>query len=169
MEDIGTFEILAEVSIGLAGFGSIAVILGQGRREMAPADRFRVLGLYVATLGAMFLALLPIGLAHTRGGQVLLWQLSSAAMIVYIFIAMALILWFRRDLPPEHHGGRVLMGSIGVTTVINAAAQLQNMTGIFHVPGPSPYYFGVIWFLGLGCVFFLRLIFHQPRETGKDS
>ena len=170
MGSISTFEILAEVSIGLAGFGSIAIVLAQGRREMRPEDRFRALGLYFSSLGALFLALLPIGIAHTHADEILLWQLSSSAMAVYIvFITLAIVRMRARYLPQEHYGGPLLTAFITITTIINLAAQMINVAAWPHVPHASPYYFGVIWFLGYGCIFFMRLMFHQPRENSDED
>ena len=165
MAGIGTFEILAEVSIGLAGFGSIAVVLAQGRRDMEPADRFRTLGLYMTSLGALFLALLPIGISHMRVEERGIWQASSAALAVYlIWLTVMVLVLRRRYLPKIHYGGPVLVTVVVVTTVINLVAQVLNVGAWTHPPNPSPYFFGVVWVMGYGCIFLIRLIFHRPED-----
>ena len=61
-----SFEILAEVAIGIAGFGSIAIVPGRNRAAWETAGFFRTSVLTMSSLGALFLALLPIGLATTQ-------------------------------------------------------------------------------------------------------
>ena len=74
---MGSFEILAEVAIGIAGFGSLAIVLGRDREGWESADAFRTAGLFLASLGGLFLALLPIGLATTQLAATSIWRASS--------------------------------------------------------------------------------------------
>ena len=77
--NVDSFEILAEVAIGIAGFGSIAIVLGQNRDRWEPADFYRTSSLFGASLGALFLALLPIGLATTQLAPEWIWRTSSGS------------------------------------------------------------------------------------------
>ena len=62
MIDTGAFQSLAEFGIALAGFTSVVVVFSRRDGEFHPADRFRILTALVPSLGAAFLALVPVGL-----------------------------------------------------------------------------------------------------------
>ena len=159
-----SFEILAEVAIGIAGFGSIAIVLGRDRTGWESAGFFRTSSLFLASLGALFLALLPIGLATTRLATEWIWRTSSGVMLVYVLVfSLILLRWRRRYLDRELWFGPTLFSLVASTTVANALAQLLNSSGVAFEPNPACYFFGVVWFLLYGCLLLMRIVFLEPR------
>ncbi len=158
-----SFEILAEVAIGIAGFGSIAIVLGRDRTGWESADFFRTSSLFLASLGALFLALLPIGLATTQLVTEWIWRASSGVMLAYLLVFSVILLrWRRRYLDRELWFGPLLLSLVVATTVANALAQILNSSGVVFEPNPACYFFGVVWFLLYGCLLLMRIVFLRP-------
>lgn len=161
--NVGSFEILAEVAIGVAGFGSLAIVLGRDRAGWESADFFRTASLFLSSLGALFLALLPIGLATTELAAESVWRASSAVMFVYIIVFSSILFrWRRRHLRRELWFGPVLYSLVVTTTGVNFLAQMLNASGMAFEPGPTACFFGVVWFLLYGCVLLMRIVFLRP-------
>ena len=159
-----SFEILAEVAIGVAGFGSIAIVLARDRVGWQSADFFRTAALLLSSLGALFMALLPIGLATAELANEWIWRPSSLIMSAYIIAFSTVSLrWRRRHLDPEHWFGPTLFAIIGVTVVANLIAQVMNFLGLLFPPNPTIYFFGVVWFLGYACLMLARIVFMRPE------
>lgn len=158
-----SFEILAEVAIGIAGFGSIAIVLGRDGREWEPADFFRTSSLFLASFGALFLALLPVGLATTGLAPEWIWRLSSAVMLAYIATFSVLMFrWRTRYLDRSLWFGPIMISMVVATTVANIVAQVMNVGGFAFEPGPACYFFGIIWFLLYSCTLLMRIVFIRP-------
>ena len=158
-----SFEILAEVAVGVAGFGSIAIVLVRDRAGWQSADFFRTAALLLSSLGALFLALLPIGLATTELATEWIWRSSSLIMSAYIIAFSTILLrWRQRHLDPEHWFGPVLFAVVSVTSAINLLAQVMNFVGLPFSPNAASYFFGVVWFLGYACLMLVRIVFLRP-------
>lgn len=159
------FEILAEVAIGLAGFGSIAIVLGRDRGEWDSSDFYRTSSLFMSSFGALFLALLPVGLATSQLAPEWIWRVSSSVMLVYIItFSLILMRWRRRYLERELWFGPVLFSLIASTTAANALAQTLNALGLAFGSSPACYFFGVVWFLLYGCILLMRIVFYRPQQ-----
>ena len=162
---MGSFEILAEIAIGLAGFGTIAIVLSRDPTRWDSADFFRTAALFLSSLGALFLALLPIGLATAALPDVLLWQISSAVMATFIIIYSVILLRLRRQhLERSHWFGPALLSTIFITTVLNLFAQVLNSSGLLFEPNATCAFFGIVWFLMYACLMLVRIVFLPPRS-----
>jgi hypothetical protein len=117
----------------------------------------------MTSLGALFLALLPVGLLHAIPSPELTWRLASAAMGIYLVIMTAVLLRMRnRLLPRSLWFGRVFVLVVVVSSIGTSLLQILNATGLLYAPGLASYYFGVLWFIAYACVFFLRIVFVRP-------
>ncbi|MFQ5471423.1 MAG: hypothetical protein ACE5FA_00880 [Dehalococcoidia bacterium] len=158
-----SFETLAEIAIGLAGFGTIAIVLSRDSRRWSSADFFRTAALFLSSLGALFLSLLPIGLATAALPDMLLWRISSAVMAVFIVVFSAILLDLRRKhLERALWFGPVLLATISISTVTNLCAQALNSTGFLFEPNATIAFFGIVWFLMYGCLMLVRIVFLPP-------
>ena len=160
-----SFGILAEVAIGIAGFGSVAIVLGRDHAGWKPAEFFRTASLFLASLGALFLAILPIGLATSKLAPDRIWQVSSAVMLTYIAIfSVLMIRWRRRYLDRELWVGPILFSLLVGTTGANILAQALNLSSVVFQPNSTCYFFGVVWFLSYGCLLLMRIVFIPPSQ-----
>ena len=165
MTAVGSFEILAEIAIGLAGFGTIAIVLARDPTRWGSADFFRTAALFLSSLGALFLALLPIGLATAALPDVVVWRTSSGVMAAFIVVFSAILLLLRRQhLERALWFGPSLLATISITTVVNLCAQILNSGGFLFEPNATCAFFGIVWFLMYACLVLARIVFLPPES-----
>ena len=162
---MGSFEILAEVAVGLAGFGTIAIVLARDPTRWDSADFFRTAALFLSSLGALFLALLPIGLATAGLSEGVLWRTSSAVMALFIVAFAAILLRLRRRyLESARWFGPALFATVSITAVLNLFAQVLNSSGLLFGPNATCAFFGIVWFLMYACLMLARIVFLSPES-----
>jgi len=160
---VGSFDILAEIAVGLAGFGTIAIVLAGDPKRWGSADFFRSAGLFLSSLGALFLALLPIGLATTSLPDVSVWRVSSAAVAIFIVAQSVILVRLRqKHLERALWLGPVLGAMIVVTTLVNLSTQILNSGGFLFEPNAACAFFGIAWFLMFACLMLVRIVFLPP-------
>ena len=162
------FATLAEVAVGVAGFGSVAIVLAR-EEGWSGSDLFRVSSFLMASLGALLLSLLPIGLAGSSLSDTAALQLTSAALLVFSGAFMTVNLRMRRrHLDPSLYFGTGLMLLLGVTAVLNVGAQLASVAGPWVGSVAAPF-FGVVWILGYACLVLVRILFFRPSPNKESS
>jgi hypothetical protein len=162
-----TLLTLAEVSIGLAGFAGIVVVFGRGPGALPPADSLRLAALVGASLGTLFLSLMPIVLNALGLSEPELWQWSSAIMVIFAVPAHVIgLLRIRRiasemlEVVPFH------LIAVGVFLLLgNLAAQVCNSVGAPWLPSFGVYLSGLILYLGFAAFQFARLLFVRPGRS----
>lgn len=164
MVDTGAFQSLAEFGIALAGFTSIVVVFGRRDGQFHPADRFRILSALVPSLGASFLALLPVGLELTGLSPSAVWRVSSLVLVVAVVSDSWLSERRRRRLPADAIAllSPRLTHFFRALRLLSFLAGLLNATGMFFAPQPGAYFFAVLCPLMLGAVVFVRMVFVRP-------
>ena len=165
MTDMGSFEILAEIAIGLGGFGTIAIVLARDPARWGPADFFRTAALFLSSFGALFLALLPIGLATAALPDVVLWRVSSAVMTAFIVAFFVIVVLLRRrHLERAQWVGPSMGAAVSVTALVNLGAQILNSGGFLFEPNATCAFFGIVWFLMFACFILARIVFPSPES-----
>ncbi len=90
MESASILQTIAEVAVGLAGFGGIAAGLGyRTRGRWSEQDRLRLVGMVANSLAVVFGCLLPYAVHHL--GVQHPWSLSGAVLA----LAPAWFLWLQ--------------------------------------------------------------------------
>ena len=159
MEGADSLQTLAEVSVALAGFSSLLVVLRRApSTPWSPgegSDLFIVVG---GSLMVLVFALLPLPVHHFGASDATVWTVSSAALATGILLAYAAVMHRRRQLlragiTPDHpHVARV-----AVQAPLALVAILALSAADLLVPrGPGPYLLVLILFLALAS---LPLIF----------
>jgi hypothetical protein len=162
--DSSAFQSLAEFGIALAGFTSVVVVFSRRDGQFHPADRFRILTALVPSLGAAFLALVPVGLDLMGLSPSAVWRVSSLVLVAAVAAE-----WVQGEirlhrLPPE----ALAILSFHIASFIRAlrvfalAAGLLNASGILFAPQPGAYFFAVLCPLLIGTVAFVRMVFVRP-------
>jgi len=82
MDQLGSFETLAEIALGLAGFSGVVVAVSDRPVQHERSDSLRILSLLTLSLGGLVLALLPSGLALAEVSWATIWRGGSAAAAV---------------------------------------------------------------------------------------
>jgi hypothetical protein len=162
--DSGAFQSLAEFGIALAGFTSIVIIFGRRDGALHPADRFRILIALVPSLGAAFLALVPVGLDLTGLPPSSVWRLSSLVLVAAVVSDEVHGEIQLRRLSAEARAilSSRLTGFFRALRLFAVVAGLLNATGILFAPQPGAYFFAVLCPLLMGAVVFVRTVFVRP-------
>ena len=164
------FSTLAEVAVGLAGFGSIAIVLAR-EEGWSGSDLFRISSFLMASLGALFLALLPIGLAQSALSEAAIWRITSGVAGLAGLTLMFVNLRMRaRYLDPSLYLGPALTALITVTVTAVVIAQGFNIAATGAAPSATAPFFGVVWLLAYACLVLVRVLFFRPgRNLSEDS
>lgn len=141
------------------------MVLRRGGEQFHPADRFRVFNALVPSILVGFLALVPIGLAVLGVEEQQLWRGVS---VLFVLVAVALSITIRRRmraLPAEAR--QIISGPVAATNFVavslsTAACLVHGTTGLLGPPQGGPYFFGLVVFLGIGAMAFVRLVFVRP-------
>jgi hypothetical protein len=163
-----SLSILAEISVGLAGFSSIVVAF---RRSSAHApwsrgDVFRFQDMLESSLVAALLAILPAALRGLGLDEPDLWPFVSA--LFFVFVVFNTIRRVRQlsRLPAGALSNPLVVFFLIMLAVV-AAVQLLNVLGWIVPEGPGPYLFGATWYTIYAGFMFYRLII-LPISTQPD-
>jgi hypothetical protein len=151
--------VLAEISVGLAGFSSVVVVFRRRSSSGAwrPEDAFRFKVMLEAGLVAGLFAILPGAVSGLGLGPGRMWPFLSALLLAYVTFDV-----LRRGrqvtrLPPDS----LRRGLVGLVTVGNLAVigvQALNLANWLVPRGPGPYLFGVTWLTAYSGLTFYRLV-----------
>ena len=162
----GSFEIFAEVGIGLAGFSGLIMALRKDPGPLDDVQKFRMGLLFLLAFGATFLSFLPsmyvsMGIPDDR-----VWVVAALSMLLYSVILMRW--WFWRShrfakLVPEIFNWYVFTAmSVGHVSVI--FLQLCVAFGMLSDRASGIYMFGLAWYLVHAAQQFARMLFIHPRS-----
>jgi len=152
--------VIAEVSIGLAGFAGVFVVLTR-TGSFAPPERVRLQFLLYTSLGAMFLAMVPYAVFAGSWSEDIAWTVLGVLVTVHTaflapFLARAFLL--RRDYP-ELFTVRIMsvQGSqIVASFVVAVCVLLVPLENKF-----SFYLAALLLLLAQATVVFTRLLFYR--------
>ena len=98
MENQGFLLAIAQIAVALAGFSGLVVATrGASPRGWTRRDNWSLAGMFGASLGALFLALLPILLFFLRLRPEVVWTVASVFMAAFMVVfALTMTLSSRR-------------------------------------------------------------------------
>ena len=151
MEEIDVLLTVAEIGVALAGFASLATVIGHRYKNTAPlVNALRLRGLLDAGLSAMVLALFAVLLLKIGGSSAWVWQGSSAAGVCIV----ATIGWaalrrekLRHHLPGYKKPVAVFVFSLVGVAFVGFALNSVGLTGNYGFQ----VYFGILCLLLLIC------------------
>ena len=166
---IESLSTIALISVGLAGFAGVAVTLGRGPGRWAAADAVRIRALLHGAFGALFAALIPIGLSLAGVSEAVSVRCGSIGLFLTLVSWVITFHWnTRRTLRVDEESRLVLDIRVGIAiiamTVLVAIAQLAVGLGLAGSVGPGFFFFGLVAFLGYVALGFVRLIFVRPSD-----
>ena len=166
MPEEGILIGIAEISIALTGFAGVVVVLG--RRASGPwpeVDQFRLRSLIENGLIALLAALLPFAVQQFSENPTVIWGISSAifgaAGAVHAFVvqgrrASRIRAQLEAD-SDERFRNLWLWGLVPLSALVHLCL-LLNAFGLFFPRTFGPYLFGLLWYLIIGSIFFVRLV-----------
>lgn len=156
-------QLIVEASLALAGFASIVVALSEGGiSKLSDVQRLNLVNLLATSFGALFTALICLGLLASSVDEAKTWQFTSAfGLATTLFFS---IRSFRRVIGAMGY----TTYTIGVSVLINVPLAAVCLLLVWNVFAGMQFWPVFLW-LGflflLGVFSFLRLIFH--REEGS--
>jgi hypothetical protein len=153
---------VAQVALGLAGFGGVFVALSreeQGARR--PANAYRLVLLQSSALSTLLLSLLPLGFESLGVADAAIWAVSSALMAALVAIVSLVAIRLRRRHGEEIRAGeqRQIATLTGVLAFLTVAAQLANALGLFGARAFGVFLCGLIYLVAFGSYLFARMLF----------
>jgi hypothetical protein len=154
---------IAEIAIGLAGFGGIFVALSRERGvQRPPADTYRLVVLLCTALSTLVLATLPVALLELGVADATVWSSGSGVMVVGIVVLLVVTGRFRRRHRDEIREGEFSWAAnvIWVLAFALAVAQIGNALGAFAPERAfGVFLLGLIFLLAFGSYLFARMLF----------
>ncbi len=164
MDVLGALQNLAEVGVAITGFSGIVAVVGYssaGSWTTADRDGFRAL--VVWSLGAAFLAYVPVVLSSLGPHVSMPWRLSNGVSAVFHgYILLGSFRGYRAhpEIRTRYHFSLFSIGSVVL------AAEIAAALGPLASVAPSVYLIAVLWFLFIAASCFLHLV---DRSFGSST
>jgi hypothetical protein len=153
---------IAQIALGLAGFGGIFVAIGRERTAaLRPADSYRLILLLSTALSTLVLSLLPVALGSLEVAEASVWRASSAVMSALLLGLGAVTVRMRRPHREEIRAGEApfVAAVIWVLALVTLAAQLASAAGTCAARGFGIFFFGLVFLVAFGSYLFARMLF----------
>ncbi len=170
MDGTSSLQTLAEVSVALAGFASLLVVLRRGQAPPPPggegADLFVVVG---GGLLVLLFSLLPLPLGHLLPSASSVWVFSSALFSGCLLFGYLAILRRRSQLlragirPSFPRVSQVVVQAPLVVIVL----LVLNVVGVLVPQGPGVYILSLIFVLVLSAVPLLFAVIDLAAESSE--
>ena len=168
MEETDILLTVAEIALALAGFASLATVIGQRYKNTDPiVNAIRLRGLLDAGLSAMLLALFAVLLLQIGGLNAWVWRASSVVGLCFV-IPIGWAAWkrekLRRHLPGYKKPVAAVMFSFVAAAFLGFAINSVGLPGAygFHV------YFGVLCLLLMICSTMFVLVIASLLSPERD-
>ena len=163
--EANALSLIAQISLGLAGFAGILISLGRGPGRWHPADALRIRLLLINVLGSLFSSVVAVGLEAST-----LWSAQSeriGAAILLLFILYYLNTTMRGA---RRIDGASALFNIRILILYRTLAVLAVIAQAIVVLGYGGravfllYFAGLLWGIFYGAFGFVRLVYVRPRE-----
>jgi len=152
----GALQNLAEVGVAITGFSGIVAVVGYSSAgSWTTADREGFRSLVVWSLGAAFLAYVPVVLLSLGPHVSMPWRLSNGVSAAFHGYIILRTLRGVRAHPEILTRYTLFLFVIGFAVL---AAEIAAAVGPLASVAPSVYLTAVIWFLFLAVTCFLHLV-----------
>ncbi|MEM7099022.1 MAG: hypothetical protein AAF541_12245 [Pseudomonadota bacterium] len=151
----GTLWVIAEISIGFAGFTGVVAVFGQ--QTWSALNRYRFTALWATSLTTMLFALFPLLLSYCGLTEPKVWRYSSVVIVLVLTIVNCVELpraWRLRTHMPQTD--KITLS--GLTFVLFAAIGGLVWNATSHAPTIAPYMAALIYMLLVASTMFVRLL-----------
>jgi len=163
---IDAISLIAEVSVGLAGFAGVAVVLGRGPGQWGGGDSLRIRLLLGAAFSALFASLIATGAHWAGAGEAKSIQLGAGSLLVGQAYWIAVLARQIRYLEPAEQSLfnprlAALFRTIALSSIVAQAAALSGFVGHFAA---WLLLYGLLCCLSYAALGFVRLMFIRPAS-----
>lgn len=153
---------IAQISLGLAGFGGVFVALGRsGVEARRPADTYRLILLMSTALTTLVLSLLPVALAAIGVPPATLWPLACGLEAALLASLLVVFQRLRRRHSEAIRAGEARTVAAGIFVLAGAvlAAEIAGAAGAFSGRSEGVFLLGLVFFVAFGSYLFARMLF----------
>jgi len=153
---------IAQIALGLAGFGGVFVAVGRGgAAERRPADTYRLVLLLTTALATLALSFLPVTLRALGLEGSSVWRLASALLAAVVAALLFVFRRWRLRYLDEIREGEAAWVATGVLLVFAGlvAAELLNAAGAFGARAAGVFFVGLVSLVTFGSYLFARMLF----------
>lgn len=167
MDPSGVLLAVAEVGIGLAGFGGIAAGLGyRAHSRWTPEDRTRLIFSATTSLQVVFASLLPHAVYEFAPARVELISGFVLLPLVLLNIGIQLAI-FSRGVPEGYNRAASLV--LFFAQLLTLAALVALVAGVAPAAAFGWYLLAVLGLLFQAALLFVRLLVTSFRERGAGA
>jgi hypothetical protein len=160
----GPLTTVAQIAVGLAGFTGIVIAFTRRPGELTPIERYRFAILFGTSFGALFLSLVPFGVALVGVEAPALWRLSSAAFVAFEIGLVASLL--PRTLRYVREARELfdlrILGGLAAGHALAIVLLIVNAFGGFAGAAPGVFLWALVWLLFHTALQFARMLFVRP-------
>jgi hypothetical protein len=152
---------IAEIALGLAGFGGIFMALGSRGAARDPADTYRLVLLLGTALSTLVISLFPVAFQAVEMPDRIVWCASSALTTILLASLVVFAERWRRRYPDEIRAGELPLAAAAVRAValLTLASQIANAAGLFGARAFGVFFFGLVFLVAFGGYLFARMLF----------
>ena len=156
--------LVAEISVGLAGFAGVAVMLGRGPGRWTAGDAARIQLLLGAAFGALFCSLVPIGLVWTGVPEQPSVQAGAGTLLLAVALWSFSASRIMSRLAPEEHAvfDPRIARVVRALSFATMGALVLAASGLAGRASGGLFFLGLFLLLGYAAFGFVRLLFVRP-------
>jgi hypothetical protein len=163
---VEALSLIAEVAIGLAGFGGVAVVLGRGPGRWSPGDALRIRLLFTAAFAALFASLIAAGSGWAGAPEPTSVRLGAAALLFgQLYWGLAVARQIPRLEPSEQELFDPRLALLFRLIMYSSwGAQLVALSGVLAQAGRWLFLYGLLISLAYAALAFVRLLYVRPAS-----
>jgi hypothetical protein len=152
---------IAQISLGLAGFGGVFVAVGGRASGRAPADTYRLVMLQSTALSTLLLSLLPVAFMGLGAPEDATWRFCSALLAALLAGVLGFSIRLRRPYEDEIRIGeqRWVSRLLWTGALACFAVQPLNALGLFGERGFGVFFASLVFLVAFGSYLFARMLF----------
>lgn len=162
MEQDEALLAIAQIALGLAGFGGLFVAMNQaGARNRQPADTYRLVLLLTTALSTLLLSLLPVTLYSLGVTGDALWRISSALLGGTLGTLLVVFHRWRIRYREEIREGEapIVAALLFAIAGIVLVAELLTAAGAIGMRPDGVFLTGLVFLVAFGSYLFARMLF----------
>ena len=152
---------IAQISLGLAGFGGVFVAVGGRAATRSPADVYRLMMLQSTALSTLVLSLLPVAFMGLGASEDATWRFCSALLAALLIGVLGFSIRLRRPHEDEIRIGeqRTVARLLWIGAFACLAAQPLNALGLFGERAFGVFFASLVFLVAFGSYLFARMLF----------
>jgi hypothetical protein len=152
---------IAQIALGLAGFGGVFVAVGGRTTPRSPADVYRLVMLQSTAFSTLVLSLLPVAFMGLGASEDATWRFCSALLAVLLVGVLSFSIWLRRPHEEEIRIGeqRWVSWFLWTGAIICFAVQIPNALGLFGEREFGVFFASLVFLVAFGSYLFARMLF----------